>query len=253
MNRALGGLARAAVAALGAVGAFTAASAADLPAKAPAVKVPYSWTGCYVGGTLGWGAADRWNTADIGNAAGTPFNPGGLSPWGYSLNSNWSAGGTVGCNWQPTRLGLVLGVEGEGGYLGISGGVGQPANGGFSGVSDVIRTSYGYGLVAGRVGWAFFDTILLYGKVGVAFYDEKSNLIDPGVIVATGGRAQSPLAYGGGVEYAFDIHWSGKAEFMWFDPGSTYSVCGPSAGVTFCWREEPSPVYIFKLGLNYKF
>jgi outer membrane immunogenic protein len=255
MQRILSGLARAAGAALGVAGWACGVSAADLPVKAPPAKLPYNWTGCYLGGTLGWGAADRWNTRDVGNAAGTPFNPGAVNPWPYSLNSNWNAGGTIGCNWQPSRVGLVVGVEGEGGYWRISGGAGQPPGpGGFSGVSDNIRTSDGYALVAGRVGWAFLDTILLYGKVGVAFFDENSHIVDPlAGLVATGARAQSPLAYGGGVEYGFDIHWSGKAEFMWFEPGSTYAVCGSGAGGTFCWKEEPSPIYIFKLGLNYKF
>jgi len=254
MMARLSGLARAAIAALGAAGMTAAASAADLPAKAPAMKVPYNWTGCYLGATLGYGAADRWNTRDVGSPAGALYNPGGINPWPYSLNSNWNAGGTAGCNWEPSNFGLVLGVEGEGGYFRISGGAGQPAGAGVASVADGVSTSSGYGLVAGRVGWAFLETILLYGKVGVAFYDERSGIVGTTpAILANGGRSQSPLAYGGGVEYAFDFHWSGKVEFMWFEPGGSYPVCGPSAGTTFCWREDPSPIYTLKLGLNYKF
>jgi outer membrane immunogenic protein len=238
------------MAALGAGCAATVAPAADLPTKTPAPAVPYNWTGCYIGGTLGWDAADRWNTQDING-----FNAGGVNPWPYSLNTNWMAGGTVGCNWQPSRIGLVVGIEGEGGFFRISGGVGQPAAVGAAttfGVTDNVSTSDGYGLVAGRVGWAFWDTILLYGKVGAAFYDERSHIFvgSPiNAVVASGSAAQTSLAFGGGVEYAFDRHWSGKAEFMWIDAGKDYLDCGALG----CWREEPSAIYIFKLGLNYKF
>jgi outer membrane immunogenic protein len=255
--KTMGMRALAAVAVLGAAGAVgtAPAGAADMGMTAPVPKAPYSWSGCYFGGTLGWGAANDWVTKDVGNAAGLVENPGGGNPWTFSLNSGVLVGGTVGCNWQPAAFPLVLGIEGEGGWLRLNGPGNQPAGTGAGNVSDASRNANSYGLIAGRVGWAFLERILVYGKVGVAFYDAHSTVTDvaaPG-IVATGGKPQSPLATGGGVEYAFDDHWTGKAEYMYFDRGTSYLSCGVTAGASFCWSDSPSPIHTFKVGLNYKF
>ena len=50
-------------------------------------------------------------------------------------------------------------------------------------------------------------------------------------------------------------HWTGKAEYMWFDGKSGYNACGTDslAGQAFCWQQSPSPVNLVKIGLNYKF
>jgi outer membrane immunogenic protein len=228
--------------------------AADLPVKAPAPKVaPYSFTGCYVGGFAGWGEANRWQSMDLNG-----FNPAGANPWEFSLNTSATYGGTVGCNWQVnTSIGpfnLVLGIEGEGGSLGLSvAPFAQPfpagAGGGATNVSDAGKIGDGYGVVAGRVGLAF-DRLLLYGKVGVAFYDASATITDasnPG-FAATGSKSASTLAFGGGVEYAIFDHWTGKAEYLGFD-GTTFNACSG----TFCWKQDTGVVHTFKIGLNYKF
>jgi outer membrane immunogenic protein len=194
------------LAAIGIIGTGAAASAADIPVKAPPYKPPYSWSGCYLGATVGWGAANDWRVTDLGG-----FNPGGVNPWSYS-SDGLLAGGTAGCNWQPAGMPLVFSVEGEGGYLHITGP--GPQLFGAATVADVSKIGTGYGMVGGRVGWAFLERILVYGKVGVAFYDTSSTVTSlfPVGFTATGSASQSPLAFGGGVEYAFDAHWSGKAE-----------------------------------------
>ena len=239
-----------------AVGVMSA-GAADMETKAPVWKPPYNWSGCYFGGSLGWGAANDWETKDVGNTAGILENPGGGNPWAFSLNNGALIAGTVGCNWQPMAFPLVLGIEGEGGWLRLNGPGRQPVGTGAGNVTDASRNTNSYELVAARFGWAFLERILVYGKVGVAFYDAHSTVTDvagPG-IVATGGKSQSPLATGGGVEYAFDAHWTGKAEYMYFDRGTSYLSCGQlgGAGATFCWNDSPSPIHTFKVGVNYKF
>jgi outer membrane immunogenic protein len=231
--------------------------AADLAVKAPPKMVPYSWTGCYVGGFLGWGQANRWQSTDLNG-----YNPAGVNPWEFSLNTSVTYGGTVGCNWQAnTYIGPftpVLGIEGEGGSLGLSvapfaqpfptgpGGVG---GGGPTTVADAAKIGDGYGVVAGRVGLAF-DRLLVYGKVGVAFYDASATITDasnPG-LAATGSKSASTLAFGGGVEYAIFDHWTGKAEYLGFD-GTSFNACSG----TFCWKQDTGVVHTFKLGLSYKF
>jgi outer membrane immunogenic protein len=247
----LKGIALAALAgfvAVSAVGmaAIAPASAADMAVKAPVYKAPplaYRWSGCYVGATLGWGMGNDWKSADLNG-----FNPGGISPWDLSVNTSVEGGGTLGCNWQPTSL-LVLGIEGEGGYLNLSGPLQQQGAGN---VTVGAKLGSGYGLIAGRVGLAF-DRALLYGKVGVGFYDTSATVTGQSSTGATisgaGSKSEDPFAFGGGFEYAIADHWSGKAEYMMFEKGSSYNACGGA----FCWKETPSAVQMFKLGLNYKF
>lgn len=231
--------------------------AADLPVKAPPRVAPYSWTGCYVGGFAGWGQANRWQSTDLNG-----YNPAGQNPWEFSLNTSVTYGGTVGCNWQvPTYIGPVtpvLGVEGEGGFMGLSvapfaqpfpAGPGGVGGGGPTTVADAAKIGSGYGVVAGRIGFAF-DRLLVYGKVGVALYDAGATITDssnPG-FVATGSKSVSTLAYGVGAEYAIFDHWTGKAEYLIFDRTS-FDACGG----TFCWKQDTGVVQSFKLGLSYKF
>jgi outer membrane immunogenic protein len=150
----------------------------------------------------------------------------------------------------------VLGVEGEGGFLDLSGAAAQPfpalpggGGGGPTTVVDSGKIGSGYGVVAGRAGLAF-DRLLLYGKIGVAFFDASATVVDssnPG-FMATGSKSVSTLAFGGGVEYAMFDHWTGKAEYLAFDATSFNACSGAS-----CWKQETGMVHTFKLGLNYKF
>jgi outer membrane immunogenic protein len=238
-----------------AMGAVGLAGAADL-LKAPPVAAPFNWSGCYVGGFGGWATANTWTSTDLGSARVPLFSTAGANDWSYSENSSFTGGGTAGCNWQPwAGTGLVLGLEGEAGYFQLSGSALEPNS------IDVIGSSKmgsGYGLIAGRVGWAFLERLLVYGKVGVAFYDSTSTVsvsTGPDRIVATGSKSQSPLAVGGGLEYAMSDHWTGKAEYMFLDSSSSYNACGVDSalGQTFCWQQAPSPVHLVKFGLNYKF
>jgi outer membrane immunogenic protein len=250
MKSRFGELALAAACGLAAIGMFdgTAGQAADLAVKAPAVKVvaPYSWTGCYVGGFVGWAAANTWQSTDLNG-----YNTSGVNPWQFSLGNEATGGGTLGCNWQANRW-LVLGLEGEGGYLHVQGGAAPTSltPPGFSSVADAATIGSGYGLIAGRVGVAF-DRLLLYSKLGVAFYDTSATIRDANALdfIATGSKTQSPFAVGGGAEYAMWDHWTGKAEYVYFDKGSSFNACGGG----FCWKQDVSPVHTFKIGLNYKF
>lgn len=217
-----------------------AAQAADLAVKA-AVKAPphqYSWTGCYAGGFVGFGTAENWRTTDLSGV-----NPGGANPFDFTVGNQATGGGTLGCNWQVNNF-LVVGLEGEGGYLDIAGGAQQPLAGA---VFDAAKIGTGYGLIAARAGVAF-DRLLIYGKFGVAFYDTSAT-VTAGNLVATGSRTQTPLALGVGGEYALSDHWSGKAEYVFFDKGSSFDTCTSSGA---CWNQDSGPIHTFKIGLNYK-
>src|SRR3954462_947254 len=136
--------------AFAALAMVSSASAADLriPVKAPPpVIAAFSWTGCYVGGYAGgaWNGRDGATFPDQGQnglgAAGSiavpPFQSyaGGsvaarLVPphsWSDDLGASFIGGGTLGCNWQPAGSNFVFGVEGEVGYLHLSGQAFDPA------------------------------------------------------------------------------------------------------------------------------
>ncbi len=228
------------------------ARAADMPVNPPVLRAaaPYNWSGCYAGGYVGWGAANKWTSTDLNG-----FSPIGVSPWNFSLGNEAIGGGTLGCNWQANTW-FVLGIEGEGGFLKVEGSAPQPSISppGFGTVGDTAKVGSGYGLIAGRLG-AAFDRLLIYGKFGIGFYDTSATIIDansPG-FVATGSKFQAPWALGVGGEYAIFDHWSGKAEYVFFDHGSSFNACGVRGGQSFCWRQDPSTVHTFKIGVNYKF
>ena len=88
------------------------ASAADLPVKSPLQKAPaalaYDWTGVYLGGYLG---------ASIGQSSlRTPTGPFDEVGQVDIAKGSWTAGATLGANWQLNPNWLI-GVEGDLGYL----------------------------------------------------------------------------------------------------------------------------------------
>src|ERR1700742_2856377 len=159
------------------------ALAADLPIKAPpmAAAVPYSWTGCHVGGHIG-GAWDRTTYSDPGTfvTPAPPFVFGGLTqnfaPLGASFSGNSDArfvgGVRAGCDYQfPSHW--VIGFGGDVSWTDLNsltndpffnGKNGQPI--GLSSRTNEIAT------LTGRVGYAW-DKVLFYGKGGAAFAHDK--------------------------------------------------------------------------------
>src|SRR6266540_148029 len=74
----------------------TSAIAADLPVKAPAPPAPvYAWSGCYVGGNVGWARTEtrfRFNGVDDGSHSSDGFAGGGHVGCDYQFSSNWVIG-----------------------------------------------------------------------------------------------------------------------------------------------------------------
>jgi outer membrane immunogenic protein len=93
-----------------AVGALIApAMAADMPLKAPPPPpVPvFTWTGCYLGGSVGgiWRQTDNVSigVADGGSGAGAAAAAGAI-PTAFSYgSSSFVAGGQAGCNYQAAN------------------------------------------------------------------------------------------------------------------------------------------------------
>jgi outer membrane immunogenic protein len=247
---------------LGAV-AMSTASAADL-SIAPVYKAPvavppaFTWTGFYVGGYGGggWGSEDP---VDINEYAGQTITNGTGHIWRYNTGSSFIGGGTIGFNYQWGNI--VLGLEGEAGYVHLSGSGADPRSPGL----DVISSSQlgdWYGIAAGRIGYAW-DRVLLYGKAGVVFTSVNANISDtckalpcgPVTISASGSKDNvASLAVGGGLEYALTNNWSIKGEYIYWSLNNHFLVTGvASNNASYSWDHSFSGLHTLKLGVNYRF
>jgi outer membrane immunogenic protein len=281
-----------------ALAGISAAPAADLrmPVKAPPMAASFNWSGCSIGGYVGgaWNGNDGAVFTDQGQnglgAAGSTATPpflsysGGataariVSPhsWDADLGVSFIGGGTLGCNWQAAGSPFVFGVEGEAGYMRLRGQAFDPATIVSTQTTlDALGTGKAgdwYGMVAGRLGYAW-DRTLLYVKGGVAFVPTKSSVIDTcqntvigcgnWLISTSGSNTVTTWTAGGGIEWALGGNWSVKGEYMFIalgdDNGSQH--CGtvttpsgaPLAGGPFCFNNSFGGIHTAKLGLNYSF
>lgn len=239
--------------------AFTgSAYAADLPVKAPPMLAPaFSWTGFYIGGTLGGIFPD--NTVDV-TTVNTANNIGGnLSALGLTAGpasaaaatgsfsgkgSNVIGGFEAGYNWQLAPS-FLLGLEAD---------ISAIANGGSSGFTQTVaRDALGHtftatvsatdnldwlGTVRGRLGFLATPTWLIYGTGGLAYGGVSSNtsitgretgIVPPDPftpINGAGGFSDTRFGWaaGAGIEFLLIPNWTVKAEWLHYDLGSvTYS------------------------------
>jgi outer membrane immunogenic protein len=274
----------------GALLGIGAASAADLPERTPErtyaavpaalpVSSAYNWTGCYLGGYVGGQHQSRdvntWDPKSTGGAipAGTYYNPSAFPTpqnnndgnFNYDLQPGAIGGGTLGCNWQPLTY-LVVGVEGEGGYLKASQSSIVPYSypTGSDSTSATRVGSWDAALTA-RLGFAW-DRALFYLKGGVAFTAINGSFTDtctaapcsPSTLIATG-TSHAPFWLAGfGIEYALTNDWSVKGELMVLGLFRSFAVCGlgagpGAAGSTFCGRYNVEGIDTVKIGVNYHF
>src|SRR5216683_8310767 len=235
--------------------AFTAlavgpAMAADLATR-PIYKAPpppmsvFSWSGCYIGGSIGGGYAWTQNTNTVNTTAFGDFGPG----QGFAQPSSGIAGGgQLGCNYQISRL--VIGVEGS--YLGAN--IKQDYNSPFGGRDDVYTNKIdGIASVVARFGWAF-DNWLYYTKVGWAGAHATLSVVDN--IAPTGAGSASNwhngFTFGSGVEYGLTQNWilGFESNYYRFESKS-YEIGGGAGFYTFSSR--PRDVYTFLGRLSFKF
>jgi outer membrane immunogenic protein len=214
------------------LGAAQAASAADMPAKAPIYKAPpvlmYNWTGFYVGinGGGGWGHTD-WTYAGLGTTANHNTS-GGL------------IGATLGYNYQIQNW--VLGIEGDWDWARINGSATCP-----TATFTCESKLKSLGTIRGRVG-AVWGNALLYATGGWAW----ANMTVQTNSAATGtvGTSTTPNGWtlGAGVEYAFLPNWSVKVEYLYVRLGTNRYTVDTALPV-----DAKEQVSILRAGLNYKF
>jgi outer membrane immunogenic protein len=214
--------------------AFAApALAADMPArtytKAPAYTPPqaiYNWTGFYIGGHLG-GAFAGNNSLQSSDAR---FMGGVQGGFDYQFSPNW-----------------VLGAEAQYSWLtGSNGGVAFPGGVLVTGRNNEL------GSVTGRLGYTW-GPALLYAKGGYAWRDNNRFGVTVGGVpvgFTTTGANTDGWTVGGGLEYMFAPSWSAKAEYQYYNFGSTTFTGGPAPIINSRFRDDEHTV---KVGVNYRF
>jgi outer membrane immunogenic protein len=271
------------------------ATAADMAPfyRAPLPVAVVSWTGPYVGATLGGAWTDSNVTEGVGTTFCTPTVPGCTAgpaasaalaaavPGTFSTSHSGAiGGGEFGYNWQlgPVVLGFEADISGStlsGGTL-ISGAravAGFPANTVAVSASANAKVDY-LGTVRGRAGYLVMPPLLAYMTGGLAYGGASSNTtlaesVDGpcgcGDFPAVHGSTSGPRLgwiVGGGVEYMLAPHWTVKAEYLYYDLGSvTYAlpaiVQTTDTGVPFFGASTASHVAftgnIARAGVNFGF
>jgi outer membrane immunogenic protein len=289
-------------AATAALGASLAAQAADLGppvSRAPVYKEPvYSWAGFYAGVNAGYGWS-RTEVDPLGNQQFCdPFSSGCFAPLfptptaqiasiPPSLGTNARGamlGGQAGFNYQYGYW--VAGVEAdlEWTSLQASGsGFGQAPVALFPGTFFATtatadqRLRY-FGTLRGRLGYLVTNPLLVYVTGGLAYGGLNSSTTlaavatgpgcGPGCGITSGVGSESAIrtgwTLGGGLEYLLAGNWTVKAEYLYFNLGSTsYSLTPlaisiPPGAFPFSIVGVTSNTADFKgnlvrVGLNYKF
>jgi outer membrane immunogenic protein len=221
-----------------------AAQAADLPTKAPVYKAPvaaapFSWTGFYVGGHVGygWGRKDWTDFADPVQHTSIP------GPDTRYHTNGFLGGGQVGYNWQSGW------TDGSGKGSALGGSCLQQDDGCATKVEA-------FGTIAARLGVAV-ERSLLYVKGGAAWVHEKHTTgshSDPELQWSgTTSETRWGWTIGGGVEYAFAHNWSGKIEYNYLDFGKDRVSFAFTPTQSFAASGDlQQTMHVVKFGLNYR-
>jgi outer membrane immunogenic protein len=219
----------------------------------PVLSNETNWTGFYLGvhGGAGWGQLDSTYT-DAGSFRNTP--------WDLTINHTNAdigalGGGQIGYNFQTG--GLLMGIEADFGYLGLSQ------------TRDIVSASFGTnnlalgtklegGLLAdvtGRLGYVS-GPALFYIKGGWAYLDGTASTSGIDALKIKGVKDVSQSSFdgwtiGGGLEYQLNSSWSIKAEYQHYDFGSFDFL--PVAADPKVAIHNDLALDTVKVGLNYHF
>jgi outer membrane immunogenic protein len=245
-------------------------------------KSTFDWAGVYVGGFIGGGSgANGTNqvTRSINDSVtGSYPEYTTNSSSNYSTNGSFMGGGTVGYNWTIPKTSFLVGLEGEYGYIGMSGSSQSQATASELASSTQNKTTigsdYGYGLVGGRLGYAL-DRSLFYFKSGAVFTQVKTTQStatntdgyysdDWSTPTANSGGTTTGYAIGGGVEYApswyNNKNMTFKVEYLYFGIPTSYNTSSlatetlaPSTTASQTYHNSSGGISTAKIGVNYKF
>ena len=227
------------------LGATGIASAADMPLKAKPLAGPgYNWTGCYVGGDVG-GAWTRIDTSQASiDGVGAAF-----ANYGREDDKGFMGGGQAGCDFQTTNL--VFGVQGTFDFGNVKGSHALADLPTFS-EANSLKAVY---TATGRMGYLYTPSFLGYVKVGMAWMQDKNQVLQPGGALLESAKFTLPgMTAGLGFEWMFLPNWSAFAEwnYMWIEDtsGQHFTAAPGLIGETLNVKQTAQTV---RVGVNYKF
>lgn len=216
---------------------------ADAPANDPAA---FSWTGPYIGASIGRAAADStWtSTGSFGGADSEKLHHAGTT-----------YGGQIGYNYQLPHSSFVVGLEVS--LHGTSQKAAKTYTGGegYTGATAIGLSSKFGGDVSVRAGVGV-EQLLVFGKLGYGFqkfdYTASTETSTGGGNFTTANYAWSKtrggVLVGAGLEYAINRHWSVKGEYNHqFFSKQTYALDSALSPMI----DETSDN--FKFGVNFRF
>jgi opacity protein-like surface antigen len=191
--------------------------------KAPAARTAYDWTGFYIGAHVGtvWGFTN-WR---FDGEATDPRYAGAF------------AGAEIGYNYQIGKW--VLGVEADTGWSDAHGARPCPQGFFFNCEMDLNWLS----TATARVGYAYWDRLLVYAKGGAAIAQDRANFgcstgSQPTTVPLIGcpsqsdSRTKAGWTVGWGSEFGLTPYVSVKGETAYFDLGTTrYNMDGIGADI----------------------
>jgi opacity protein-like surface antigen len=230
------------------------AGAADLPMKAEPIVARFSWTGCYLGGTLGGAFARKDITDPVqlvqdsfdGLGATTGITTAKLSPNGAII------GGQIGCDYQFANN-VVIGIEGFAAGLTNKSSSAIVLPLGNPDVASVKATTDFLTNVTGRLGYAF-DHVLLYGRGGFALAGDKYETFGSFAGTAfsfTGLENRIGWTAGAGVEWAFSPHWSVNLEYDYYGFGTKTVTMFDAGNQLLGFVDVKQNIQVVKVGLNF--
>ena len=259
--------------ALAALGAGVTANAADIavPLRAAYVApVAYTnWTGCHLGGQVGyeWARNQGFGTT-AASTAGLGGNPAPITPaLTPSFDMSGFLGGVYGgCDYQFGAW--VIGIEADWANINNSGqafDLGAAAVGFPGGVTTFRQTNERWvSTLRGRLGWAV-DKWLLYvtgGAAWVRIESFTSNIEEPILLSFAQTDTRTGWTIGAGIEYAVGLGWSARAQYLFVEIPS-FTTFTPGVGNGTLASEEGSPWnnlnngpihnHLLEFGLTYKF
>jgi opacity protein-like surface antigen len=231
------------------------AGAADLPMKAEPIVARFSWTGCYLGGTLG-GAFARKDITDpvqlVQDSFSGPGSTTGITTVRVSPNGA-IVGGQIGCDYQFANN-AVIGIEGFAGGLSNKSStafalpLGGPGDFAAAQATTDFLTS-----ITGRLGYAF-DRVLLYGRGGFALAGDKYEVLgsfNATPFNFTGLENRIGWTAGAGVEWAFSPHWSVNLEYDYYGFGTKTVTMFDAGNQLLGFVDVKQNIQVVKVGLNF--
>jgi outer membrane immunogenic protein len=224
-------------------------------ASDPVAAAGYKWTGCYIGGNVGYG----WQ-----KATSTDTEPGTPPPLdaGTDTGTGVVGGGQVGCDYQFASN-WVVGIQGMFDWAGVNGSHIVPFSYASTNTETFTTKTDWFGTLTARIGYTVMPQALLYFKGGAAWLKNNYSDADPSgtVYVPYLGQVsaiRTGWTIGGGGEYLLNPNWSVFVEYNYIDLGSkslgfTYN-CGAGCGFTNPYHySEKQNLQMVLIGLNYRF